>query len=347
MKRNLLILAAAAALLLLMFGIYRSTLPTSALLSPEEAQTQLEDLAARFSAAIENERDVQPLLEPVDKIVAQQPGLRDGQKLLGQIHAQLGDIQPAYDAFAAALMIDPNEAHLQNLAGTAAMMLDDVTAAETHHRLAAQQSPDDPVLLVPLADVLLKTQRWDEARNILLRVLELDSTLHQPHAALSDVYAGRGEEGDDVRAIDQMEKALSKLPLTAEWAEQRVVYARKLARLFSERDEPMEAIAVLDSLSPEARFSPDVLRETAEYLEANGQVVLAGLQYEMALKARPTEADYAAESALWYLKGGDRGAAQSMMERLESIDPRHMTLEVLRTRFNVESVAPGPGTDAE
>ncbi|MEM9418064.1 MAG: tetratricopeptide repeat protein [Planctomycetota bacterium] len=334
MKRNLLIVAAAVAVLLLMFGVYRSTLPTSALISPEEAQTQLQDLAARFSAAIENERDVRPLLEPVESILAQQPGLRDGQKLLGQIHAQLGEIQPAYDAFAEALMIDPNEAHLQNLAGTAAMMLDDVTAAETHHRLAAQQSPDDPVLLLPLADVLLKIQRWDESRNILLRVLELDSTLHQPHAALSDVYAGRGQLGDDVRAIDQMEKALSKLPMTAEWAEHRVVYARKLARLFAERDEPMEAIAVLDSLSSSARYSPDVLRETAEYLDANGQTVLAGLQYEMALKDLPTRADYAEESVRWYLRGGDKSAAQTMLERLELIDPRHEAIAELKSVVN-------------
>lgn len=330
MKRNLLILAATAAVLVLMFGVYRATLPTSALLTPEEAQTKLEDLAARFSAAIENERDVSPLREPVETIVAQQPGLRDGQKLLGQILSQLGEMDEAYAAFAAALTIDPHEAQLQNLAGSAAMMLGDFTAAESHHRLAVQQVPDDPALLLPLADVLIKTQRWDEARNILLRSMELQSTLHQPHAALSDVYFGRGEPGDEQLAIDQMETALAKLPMTAEWAEQRVTYARKLARLFAERGEPMEAVAVLDSLSGPPRVSPAVLGEIAECLAANGQPVLAGLEYEIALKVRPGEADYAAAAARWYLEGGDADAARTMVDRLETINPRHEAISELR-----------------
>lgn len=330
MKRNLLILVAAAAVVLLMVGVYRATLPTSALLSPEEAQTQLEDLAARFSAAIENERDVSPLLEPVESIVAQRPELRDGQKLLGQIHAQLGEMEKAYDAFSTALTIDPNEPQLQNLAGSAAMMIGETAAAETHHRLAVKQAPDDPALLLPLADVLIKTGRWDEARDALLRAMELQSTLHQPHAAMSDVYFGRGQPGDEALAIDQMEMALAKLPMTPEWAGQRVVYARKLARLFAEWGEPMEAIAVLDSLSDGARFSPQVLREMAGYLEANGQAVLAGLQYEMALESRPGEADYAAQAARWYLKGGDANAARAMMGRLEAMNPRHEALGELR-----------------
>jgi len=331
MKRNLLILAATAAALLLMFGVYRATLPTSALLSPEEAQTQIEELAARFSAAIENERDVTPLRDAVKTIVAQQPGLRDGQKLLGQIQAQLGEIDEAYEAFAAALLIDPNEAQLQNLAGTAAMMLGDATAAETHQRLAVQQAPDEPALLLSLADVLIKTERWDEARNILLRSMELDSTSHQPHGALSDVYFGRGEPGDAQLAIDQMETALAKLPLTAEWVEQRVTYARKLARLFVEIGDPMEAVAVLDSLSGPPRVSPAVLGEIAEYLATNGQPVLAGLEYEIALKTRPGEADYAAAAARWYLQGGDAAAARAMVERLETINPRHEAIGGLRS----------------
>ena len=334
MKRNLLILAAAAAVLILMFGIYRATLPTTVLLTPEEAQAQLENYAARFTAAIENERDIEPLLDPVKTIVAQQPTMRDGHQLLGQIHAQLGQIDEAYDAFAAALALDPEGAQLQNLAGTAAMMLGETNVAETHHRLAVKQSPDDPALLLPLADVLIKTQRWEEARGVLLRAMELKPTEHEPHAAMSDVYFGRGEPGDDGLAIEQMEKALAKLPLTEKWAEQKVIYARKLARLHAARGEPMDAIAVLDAEATEALYTPEVLAEMAEYLEANGQTALAGLQYEMALRVRPDAADYAALSARWYLRGGDASAAQTMLKRLESIDPRHESIAELRAALN-------------
>ncbi|MEM1107654.1 MAG: tetratricopeptide repeat protein [Planctomycetota bacterium] len=330
MKRPLSILGATAAVLLLMFGIYRVTRPQSALMSPEEAQAELETLGGRFTAAIQNKRDVTPLLEPVRLIVAQHPRSRDGQTLLGQIYLELENPEKAYDALATALSIDPQGAQLQNLAGTAAMMLDEVTAGESHHRLAVQQEPDNPELLLPLADVLIKTARWDEARDILLRSLELDLTQHAPHAAMSDVFVGRGQEGDSTLAIEHMEKALAKLPLTEEWAEDRVIYARKLARLFADRDEPIEAVAVLDSLSDAARFSPEVLADMAGYLDANGQTALAGLQYEMALAERPAEARYAAEAARWYLAGGDASAARAMLERLEGIAPDHPAITKLR-----------------
>lgn len=324
------ILLAAAAVVLLMLGVYRATRPTSALLTPAQAQTQIEELAARFSAAIENERDVRPLLEQVRPIVGQQPTLRDGQKLLGQIYAQLGEIGKAYDAFSAALTIDGVEPQLQNLAGTAAMMRGDVAAAETHHLLAVKQVPDDAGLLLPLADVYLKTRRWDEARGVLLRAMELQPTAHAPHAAMSDMFAGRAEDGDLTLAIDQMEKALAKMLSTPETAAQRLIYARKLARLYGLRDEPMEAIVLLDSLPEAARNSPGVLADMAKYLDENGQPVLAGLQYETALAANPAAADYAAKAARWYLKGGDVAAARVMLARLVEIDPRHEAVGELR-----------------
>ncbi|MEM8738499.1 MAG: tetratricopeptide repeat protein [Planctomycetota bacterium] len=323
MKRPLWILAATAAALLLMLGVYHATRPVSALPSAEETQAQLEDLGVRFSAAIENRRDVTPILEQVRPLVAQSPRLRDGRTLLGQLYAHLGRNADAYAQFAAALELDPIDPPLQNLAGTAALLAGDLLAAETHHRLAVQQAPDRPRLLLSLADVYLKTQRWDLARNMLLRALELELTLHEANAALSDVYAGRGQPGDAVLAIQQMEKALAQLPIRDETLPQRVTYARKLARRYADRDDPMEAVAVLDSLPPAHRFSSDVLAEVAAYLHANRQTALAGLQYELALDHRPRDPELAALAARWYARGGDAPAARAMLERLESLHPRH------------------------
>jgi len=334
MKRNLSIVAAAAAVLVLMFGVYRVTQPTSAIISPEAAQQQLLDLGARFSAAIENERDVTPFLEPVRLIVVQRPELRSGRKLLGQVYVKLGKTQEAYEEFAVALTLDPADAQLQNLAGTAAMMIGDAASAETHHRLAVRLSPEEPKLLLPLADVLIKAKRWEEARGVLLLALEIQLTLHEASAGLSDVYAGRGQPGDGQLALDQMEKAINQLPQKPETAETRVIYTRKLARLFAEQGDAMEAIQVLDSLPESARFSPEVLATMAGYLEGNGQAALAGLQYELALDHQPTNADYAEQAARWYLKGGDASAAKAMLGKLKEISRHHPAIAELNKQIS-------------
>ncbi|MEM9882623.1 MAG: tetratricopeptide repeat protein [Planctomycetota bacterium] len=318
----LLILAATAAVLLLMAGVYRATRPASGLLTAEEARAELEDLAVRFSAAIENGRDVAPLRGPIEAVVDQRPELRNGRKLLGQLYAHVGDTAMAYDEFAAALSIDPEEPMLQNLAGTAAAMLGDATAAETHHRLAVRQAPDDPALRLPLADLLIEQGRWDEARDVLLGALSIRVTLHEANFLLGEVYVGRGQEGDTALAVGQFEQALAKLPPGKPGsAASRVAYARRLASYYAELGEPREAVAVLDSLPEAARFSPEVLADMAGYLDRQGQAVLAGLQYEIALDREPTNADYAALAAEWYERGGDTRAAALMRARRAEIGP--------------------------
>ncbi len=86
----------------------------------------------------------------------------------------------------------------------------------------------------------------------------------------------------------------------------------------------MEAVRVLDDLMPEeGRLRPEVLEAMAGYLEANGQVALAGLQYEMAADDRPGEAYYPAQAARWYAKAGNRDRAAAMVERVRLVAPRH------------------------
>ncbi|MEO1235540.1 MAG: tetratricopeptide repeat protein [Planctomycetota bacterium] len=330
MKRTLWIVAATAAVLLLMTGVYRSTRPTSAFLSEEAAREQLEDLAARFSAAIENDRDVEPIRLGVESIVAQRPEMREGRTLLGQVYVRQGRNAEAYGEFAAALTLEPGDAELQNLAGSAALLTGDLAKAEAHHLLAVRAAPGEARLLLPLADVYLKAERWDDARNVLLRALELELTLHEASALLSDVYAGRGQEGDASLAIQQMEKALAQLPGGTETLTLRATYARKLANRYAAAGEPMEAVAVLNALPTGLRFSDAILAQVAELFDANGQAALAGLQYELALDVRPTEASVAAAAARWYARGGDAAAARAMLDRLERLSPRHPALAEVR-----------------
>ena len=374
MSKLLLIVGGCLAVALLAAGIFFATRPVSVLMSEAEAGAQLEVLGEQFSAAIENERDVSPLLEPVKRIVDQRPGLRAGRTLLGQVYARRGQTREAYEQFAAALQLEPDDAQLQNLAGTAAQLIGEAQLAETHHRLAIRAAPDEPRLRLPLADVLIEAGRWDEARDVLLTALEQQLTMHEGHAALSDVYAGRwaarrtaagnvggegegaaetgadtrrfgpgaglsvgfgegvddaggeggGEGGDLVLAIEQMERARAQVRNDPKGREQEIVYVRKLARLYAQRGEAMEAMRVLDTLMPEAgRLRPDVLAELAGYLELNGQAALAGLQYEMAADQRPDEPVYLAEAARWYARTGNPVRAAVMIDRLRRLTPSH------------------------
>ena len=331
MNAKLLILAAAAAGLLLMAGVYRFTRPVSALMGPEEAQARLEDAAARFNAAIDNKRDVGPLLADIKPIVEQHPRLRDARVLLGQWYTHTGDHPRAYEQFARALELDPADAPLHNLAGATAVQMDQLNLAQTHHRAAVENEPDNPRWLLSLGDALLKLDRLDEAKLAFLEVLRQNLTLHEAHAGLADVFALRGGEGDLQRAIEQMEKARAGVYGEPDRLEAHVAYVRKLARLYDQNGEAMEAARVVDTLTPApARRRPEVLEELAGYLARNGQPVAAALEYQFALEAQPDYPAYAAGAARWLIEAGRRDAARGAVERLGLLDPDHPELQTLR-----------------
>ncbi|MEM7627471.1 MAG: tetratricopeptide repeat protein [Planctomycetota bacterium] len=340
MKSKLWIVAVTAAVILLMLGVYRATRPTSVLMTPEEAQTKLEDAAARFSAAIENDRDVAPLLKDIKLIAEQHPDLRPARVLLGQWYTQVGDRERAYEEFAAALELEPDDAALQNLAGTTAILMGDARLGETHHTLAARAEPENPRWLLPLADVMLKTERWDEARLIFLEALRLDLSLHEANAGLSDVYARRGQDGDAQRAIDQMEKARAQVFGDPDAVEDHIVYVRKLAKLYARQDDAMEAARVLNTLMPdEGRGRLEVIAELAEYLNQNGQPLAAALEYQLALDADPGNAAFAVGAARWSIEAGRLDVAEAMLDRLRAIDARHPAIAGLK-----EALKPGAET---
>ena len=284
----------------------------------------------RLNAAIENDRAVEPIDEDLRPLLEAYPGTAAGQRLLGQVRTRMDDVPGALAAYERALELGPADAQLHNLAGTAAMILNDREKAERHHLRAVELAPDAARLRLPLADVYLKTGRWEDAIAELRRALELDTTLHEAAAALSDAYAGRGAAGDDLEALEWMERAVAKLPIAEATRETRLVYARKLAALYAERGEAQEAVAILTSLSPAMLYSPGVSQDLARYYGALGQPLLAAVHYEVVLQEHPGDADAAAAAAQYYLEGGDVPAARTLTRRLAELDPSHGALPTLR-----------------
>ena len=337
MTKVLWITVALAAVGLLAWGVVRTLQPPPpAPLTAAQVDERIEALAVRLNAAIENERSVEPIHDELRPLLDAHPDTAAGQRLLGQVLTRRDDVPGAYAAYERALQLGPPDPQLENLAGTAAMILGDRDVAERHHLRAVELAPDVARLHLALADVYLKTRRWDDAIAELDRALELDTTLHEAASALSDAYRGRaaaagaGGASDELEALEWMERAVAKLPIRDDTAEVRVVYARKLAALYAERGDPAEAARVLTSLSPAMLYTPGVTRDLAGYYAAMGQPLMAALQYEVLLSERPADADAAAAAARYYLEGGDVPAARTLTRRLSELDPSHEALPGLR-----------------
>ncbi|MEE9403522.1 MAG: tetratricopeptide repeat protein [Algisphaera sp.] len=333
MRRLPWIITTLLALAALTWGISQARHAAPSPLTRDAATERLMELGDLLSAAIENERDASPLLEHVLKIVKQHPTLHIAHQLEGQIHLQINHIDDAYAAFDRALTIQPINAELHNLAGTAAMMRDDFAAGETHFRQAVAQTPSKSYFHLLLGDVLLKTNQLDEAEKQFNQTLSLKLMEHQANASLGDVFASRAQAASDPseqaqwfqQAINQVETALAKLPSDdkPETLFARTAYARKLARHYHHRGNPTEALALLHALPEDDRFNPDVLAEMATYLNALGQPIVAAVQYEAAAQRSPDNPDLLVQAARWYQQAGDTQAAQLMTEHLVKKWPNH------------------------
>lgn len=323
------------------WGVWRSANPAEPPLTRQQAVEQLTELGGRFSAAVENHRDVRPMLAATRAIAERFPDLRSAHQLRGQIRAQLGETEHAYDAFQRALELDPHDAELQNLAGTAASLIGRPDDAQTHFLRATALDPDDARFRIRLGDTLLKAGRLDEAESEFTHALTLRLMAHAADAGLGDVYAARARSSDDPdhrsdllrRAISHAETALGKLPDDdPASAAVRTVYARKLARHYHQRGDAVQASAIVESLPEADRFDPAVLAELASYLDARGQPVVAGLQYELAARRDPTNPDLLAQGARWFRRAGDPDAARLLAERLVAGWPNHPAADELREK---------------
>ncbi len=297
------------------------------------ARHAIEDLAVRFNAAIENQRDITPILDQVTLILQDYPGVTEGHILAGQAFAYQEQMESAYEHFAKALLDRPDDPQLQNLAGSTADMAGRLDDAEQHHARAVELAGSNPQILFSMADIHLKRERFDRAIELLEQAIAQKYVFPNARLALSDAYRQRAEPGDALRAIEQLELALTQLPSGDEHRPQREIFARKLAGLFAEIDDVPEAARILNSLSPPSRFTTGVSEDLERYYEKLDQPGMAALHYDMALSFEPTRADFAASAADWYFRSGDIPAASTMVGHLKKLQPDHAALHGLIQRL--------------
>jgi tetratricopeptide (TPR) repeat protein len=85
--------------------------------------------------------------------VSRYPGLADAHDLLARVLSDMGDLAGAFDAWSAALQLDPMRAAALKGVGFLYFRAGDVVAALDHLQRAAQADPDDPSIPIAIARV--------------------------------------------------------------------------------------------------------------------------------------------------------------------------------------------------
>jgi Tfp pilus assembly protein PilF len=288
---------------------------TTAPLNRELAQTKLDGLEAQLLQAMENKREVGSIVAEARKFVAAYTTFVSGHMHLAK--ALLYNHQPleAYDQLNVALEMDPRQPAVRDFAGTLAIMLDRPGEAQKHYSQAVGLEPTNGLYRLRLAQAHLKQNHFDPARQILLEALRIDSSLHEAHYTLCDLYA---RQNKIVLAITQIQHAIRICPQDYK---HRTVYSRKFSALLRRDHQPGEALRLLEELPAAKRLEPEVMDDMAVCWAMMNQPQHAAENYEAALTIFPDQPTFAARAAHWYLKANDPEAARRMIYRLRQINP--------------------------
>ncbi|GAB4194866.1 MAG: hypothetical protein Kow00105_09100 [Phycisphaeraceae bacterium] len=292
-------------------------------------QDQLAELGDLFGQAMEHGRDVQPILERLDGLIAQYPESAAAHLLRGQVLAYANQGEAALEAFEKSLEMEPRQAGVHVLAGTVAYKLRKLERARTHYETALSIEPGHSEYAVYLANVQHKLGDDRSAVTTLLGALRRDSKCHSAYALLSDIYASQNKLS---MALDQIERALEVLPEREPSA--RTAYVLKQAGLLRRANKPERALMSLAKLESGEQLRPDVMRATATCWAMLGKPGMAAEVYERALAVDPTNDHAAAEAVRWRLKAGDLDAARDNLNALRRINPRHVDLPDLEAEFD-------------
>lgn len=310
--------------------------PSNAAAAPADTDISgtLEELGDLLIKAAENKRDIQPLIDRLDKVLAEHPDSAEAHTLHAQMLLEAGRPADALAAFQASLKIQPRNAQLNQVAGDLALNLKEYEDARHHYEQAMSIEPTNSKHAVSLANLQVRLNEDDAAIETLLTVLRRDSQLHSAYALMADIYAKKNKLQ---LALEQTQRAIDTAPESS--PNTRTVYVLKRASLLRRDNQPAESLAALNALSPEAHLQPTVLRDIATSWAMLGKPQMAAELYERVLTADPSSAHAAAQAANWRIKAGDLDAAKQHLQSLRRIDPRHESLIDLENKLRESSSA--------
>jgi TolB-like protein/Tfp pilus assembly protein PilF/class 3 adenylate cyclase len=180
--------------------------------------------------------------DAADRAISLQPDLGEAWLAQGVYRYRvLRDFQRALQSYEEALRRLPNSALVLEQMAHLERRLGQADVAQKHYQAAAQLDPRNIDILLTLADSLQTVRRYDEARTVLDRVLEMSPGNETALAAKALSFQAQGR-------LKEASEALSKAPANSQ--EEALAFARAIQLYYERRFD--EAIAEIQHNTPAA-----------------------------------------------------------------------------------------------
>lgn len=273
------------------------------------------------------------ILDRVHAFVARYPKFPPAYTLLAKVYIERLEWPRAYEELQRSLALAAEQPLVHRLAGTMQYEMGDYEKAEEHYHTAHLLDPNDPIHVVYIAQVYLRTNRIEEAKIKLLEALQMNPRTHEAYATMSDLYM---KQNDPTRALQQIDRALEVTQAIANERGVVVPYVRKRGAVLRRAEQPEAALQTFEQMLHEAEmFQPVVAREVAETWGQMGRPDEAVKFYDRATAANPTEWRLLEGATDWALRAGDVRAARRHLRSLEKLNPHLPVIAQLRRRVEV------------
>lgn len=291
-----------------------------------------------------------PLLAGAEGVLWLPPVFRDALLAKAFCLNELGRLDDAFVLLQRAVELDPENPQVYAELGFTLSSQDNLALAHSAYECAAELEPNNPAHQRALARLALVEERFEEARDLSLRVLELDATsIHAlQHLALAEYRLGNLE-----KAILALERARALAPADAE-------SVRRLASVLHEAGRIRKAIDCVNEYLLANPLDTDVLGLMTDLLQQDGKAPELIPHAERLLARNPRDIAALDLLAWGYYQQGRLEAARDTLRRLVNLDPEqpyhHFKLGVMYQAMGqlpnamaafLRAVAMGQGSDLE
>jgi tetratricopeptide (TPR) repeat protein len=228
---------------------------------------------------------------------------------LAEVNVGLEDFEAAYAAYEKALAIGPREGELEFAAATAANAANRLDRAVEHYQAAEAALKNDHRPPLFLSQVLIKLNRFDEAKVRLRRVQMLKPDEPIAHGSMAEIFL---RENLPDLAIQTVAEARRLQPDYLTW---RLVEARARKR----KGQAQEALDLLKDLPDAQKLEAGVMPLMGECFGMLRRPTDAAETFAALSNQFPQRGDLALDTALWYERAGEKAKARTYAERAKML----------------------------
>ncbi len=228
---------------------------------------------------------------------------------LAEVLVGLEQFPKAYENYEKALAIGPREGELEFAAATCANAAERLDRAVEHYQAAEAALKNDYRPPLYLAQVLIKLNRFDEAKVRLRRVQMMKPDEAIAHGTMGEIFL---RENLPDLAIQTVAEARRLQPDYLTW---RLVEARARKR----KGQAQEALELLTTLPDAQKLEPGVLPLMGECFGILRRPADAATTFGALSDQFPQQGDLALETALWFERAGQKAMGKPYAGRAKML----------------------------